>query len=144
MNSNVFSYCYSLENIRIPDNVNKLYTNTFFWCIKLKHVTIGNSVSELSGQFPYCYCLKSIVIGSSVNKINSQEFQDSKYIENVYYYGTKEKFSNISIGKYNESIINATKYFYSETEPALNEEGTAYDDNYWHYVDGKIVVWTKS
>ena len=144
MNSNVFSYCYSLENIRIPDNVNKLYTNTFFWCIKLKHVTIGNGVSELRGQFTYCYGLKSIVIGSSVNKINGQEFQYSKYIENVYYYGTKENWDAINISSTsNDYFINATRYYYSETEPSLNEEGTAYDDNYWHYVDGEVVVWTK-
>ena len=104
----------------------------------------GNGVSELRGQFTYCYSLKSIVIGSSVNKINGQEFQYSKSIENVYYYGTKENWDAINISSTsNDYFINATRYYYSETEPSLNEEGTAYDDNYWHYVDGEVVVWTK-
>jgi hypothetical protein len=41
----------------------------------------------------------------------------------------------------NNSLKEATRYYYSETEPALNEDGTDYDDNYWRYVDGAVVVW---
>lgn len=34
------------------------------------------------------------------------------------------------------------KYYYSESEPALNAEGTAYDGHYWHYDENyEIVVW---
>jgi hypothetical protein len=32
--------------------------------------------------------------------------------------------------------VNATRYYYSETEPT--EEG-----NFWHWVDGEVVVWGK-
>lgn len=34
-------------------------------------------------------------------------------------------------------------YYYSETEPELNSDGTAYDGNYWRYVDGVPTVWKK-
>lgn len=35
-------------------------------------------------------------------------------------------------------LIDATRYYYSQTEPALDDEG-----NYWHYVDGVITIWEK-
>lgn len=39
---------------------------------------------------------------------------------------------------------NATKYYYSETNPFEND-GVVTNDNYWHYdADGKtILIWTK-
>lgn len=46
----------------------------------------------------------------------------------------------------NDPLTNATRYYYSENEPALNGSGTDYDGNYWHYdTDGKTpVVWKKA
>lgn len=38
----------------------------------------------------------------------------------------------------------ASWYYYSETEPELNDTGTEYKGNYWRYVDGKPTVWTYS
>ena len=67
-------------------------------------------------------------------------------IATVYYGGTAEEWENIQfdiVSTLSAPIKNATRYYYSETEPELNAEGTAYDDNYWHYVDGEVVVWTK-
>ena len=41
-------------------------------------------------------------------------------------------------------VYYATIYYYSENEPALTEDGTAYDGNFWHYDEnGEIVVWVK-
>ena len=36
-------------------------------------------------------------------------------------------------------------YYYSENEPPLNEDGTAYDDNYWHYAEDGVtpIIWEK-
>jgi hypothetical protein len=41
----------------------------------------------------------------------------------------------------NTYLTSATIYYYSATEPALNSDGTGYDDNYWHYEDGVLTVW---
>ena len=43
----------------------------------------------------------------------------------------------------NDKLTSATVYYYSETEPAINEDETAYDGNYWHFVEGEIVIWVK-
>lgn len=40
-------------------------------------------------------------------------------------------------------LPNLPCYYYSESEPTLNEDGTAYDGNYWKYdTDGVTpIVW---
>ena len=63
---------------------------------------------------------------------------------NVYYGGTADDWAKISIvgsGGSNISLITARVHYYSEYEPSLNTEGTAYDGSYWHYVDGVATPW---
>jgi hypothetical protein len=56
-------------------------------------------------------------------------------LTNVYYTGSEEEWSKITIGGYNDRLIDTIRYYYSETEP--DAEG-----NFWHYDDsGKIVIW---
>ena len=44
-----------------------------------------------------------------------------------------------------EALATATRYYYSATEPALNEDGTSYCGTDWRYAaDGvTIVEWRK-
>ena len=75
--------------------------------------------------------VKCLVIPKSVTSIGHAAFY--LYKSNVYYKGTVDDWSNISIGEYN--INFATTYYYSDSEPT--EEG-----NYWHYDEnGEIAVW---
>ena len=78
--------------------------------------------------------MDSIVIPDSVTSIGSYAFRSCSRLTSVYYKGTASEWSAISIDWYNSPLKNATRYYYSETEPT--EEG-----NYWHYVDGKVTVW---
>ena len=54
-------------------------------------------------------------------------------------------FRAISIGSDNDNLSYAIRYYYSETEPELNSDGTDYNGNYWHYdSDGKTpLIWKK-
>ena len=57
------------------------------------------------------------------------------HIISVYYEGTAEEWAEISIASENYNLTNATRYYYSESQPT--EEG-----NYWHYDEnGKPVAW---
>ena len=61
----------------------------------------------------------------------------------VYYKGTEAEWNKISFGSSNSNLTAATRYYYSESEPALNAEG-AYNGNYWHYdSEGNVVIWIK-
>ena len=62
-------------------------------------------------------------------------------LSTVYYKGTAEDKSKISSEEiFNSYLFNAAWYYYSPDEPALNEEGTAYDGDYWYYDDDGIVT----
>jgi hypothetical protein len=53
----------------------------------------------------------------------------------VYYKGTASEWTEISIGSNNSKLINATRYYYSESEPTTT-------GNFWHYdTDGNPVAW---
>jgi hypothetical protein len=53
----------------------------------------------------------------------------------VYYKGTAEEWDMINIGGSNDYLTNATRYYYSETQPTA-------EGNWWHYDEnGEIVVW---
>ncbi|MCM1223157.1 MAG: hypothetical protein NC548_52770, partial [Lachnospiraceae bacterium] len=77
--------------------------------------------------------------------IGNFAFSGCSGLTSVYYNGTADDWAKISIQSFNnESLTGATRYYYSEIEPALNDGGTAYNGNYWHYdSDGNIVVWIK-
>ena len=110
--SYAFSDCSSLTSIKIPEGV----------------TSIGD------GAFSGCDRLRSIEIPSSVTIIGYRVFSDYNS-RDVYYTGTSEQWSNITIDLGNQWLIISDIYYYSETCPT--EEG-----NYWYY-DGndKIVIW---
>ena len=87
-----------------------------------------------------CTSLTSITIPSSVTNIGSSAFYGCSLLESVYYTGTAEEWSTITIGIYNSNLTSATMYYYSEE---LTEEQKADSNNYWCYVDGVPTIWTK-
>ncbi len=110
----------------------------------LTSVVIHDSVTSI-GAFAFAWCTKltSVVIPDSVTIIGALAFYNCSSLTTVYYGGTASKWASITIGDYNDPLTTATRYYYSESEPALNAEGAAYDGNYWHYVDGEVAVWKK-
>ena len=147
INAYAFYACKSITKVTIGNSVESIGEDAFYKCTSLQNVTIGNSVKSIGYRaFYYCTSLQSVTIGDSVESIGGRAFEYCYLVETVYYKGTSSEWSAISIGSsYNTSLIDATRYYYSETEPALNTEGTAYDGNYWHYdTDGITpVIWTK-
>ena len=92
--------------------------------------------------FWYCSSLTSVTIGNSVTSIGDYAFYGCSKLNIVYYTGTKTEWSSITVNSSNYSLTNATRYYYSETEPGVIGNGTSYDGNYWHYDEnGNIVVW---
>ncbi len=127
----------------LPSYITKINQYAFAGCSGLTSVVIGDRVTSIAERaFYYCSSLTSVVIGDSVTSIGSYAFSDCSSLTSVYYTGTAEEWAAISIGYNNAYLTDATRYYYSETAPALNADGTAYDGNYWHYGEsGEIVVW---
>lgn len=109
--SSAFEKCTSLVSITIPDSVMFIGDFAFFRCESLKRISIPDSVNRI-GNYTFEFCS----------------------LDEVYYGGTAAQWLCIDIGGYNASLTGATRYYYSETEPTTS-------GNYWHYVDGKVIVW---
>lgn len=142
--SNAFSYCSSLTSVTIPDSVTSIGSYAFYNCRNLTSVTIPDSVTSIGDYtFRGCSMLTSIIIPDSVTSVGNYTFYECTELKSIYYTGTEEEWSAIDIGSNNTSLTSATVYCYSESEPPLNTDGTAYDGDYWRYVDGVPTIWTK-
>ena len=133
---NVYYIPETLKEVTIKNGI--IIQWSFQNCSNSMNVILDNGVTQIGpSAFVDCKGLNSIVIGNNVSSIESSAFNNCTGLKSVYYKGTAEEWNNITIynnNSENAPLINATRYYYSETQPT--EEG-----NYWHYVDGKIVVW---
>ena len=130
-----FYNCTSLTGITIPDSVTRIGSLMFNNCTSLASITIPDSVTSIGEEAFYdCTSLTSITIPDSVTSIGSYAFQNCTSLKTVYYIGTAEQWAGIGIGSYNTNLTNATRYYYSETQPTTS-------GNYWHYVDGVPTAW---
>ncbi len=145
MGDHIFFGCDSLTSVTIPNGVTSIGKYQFYGCASLTNITIPDTVTFIGyGAFEGCRGLTSIAIPNSMKSIGDDVFKNCTSLTSVYYIGTEAEWNAITIGSVNDKLNNTTKYFYSETEPKLNADGTAYDGNYWHYdANGNIVVWKK-
>lgn len=131
-----FMFCGDLTSVEIPDSVTSIDIGAFMFCGDLERVVIGNSLTTISdGMFLFCMGLRTVEMSNSVSTISDSGFSGCSNLTNVYYQGTAEDWGKIEFISSNDNLTNATRYYYSETQP--EEEG-----QYWHYDEnGKAVIW---
>ena len=130
-----FYSCRSLTNVLIGDSVTFIDMFAFGYCTNLANVEMGNSVTSIGANaFNNCSSLTSIEIPDSVTSIGSSAFDNCRSLTDVYYTGTAAEWAAISIGLNNTPLTNATRYYYSETQPTT-------EGNFWRYVDGVPTPW---
>lgn len=156
-----FSECGALKTIAIPDNVTKIGKSAFYHCSELTTVNIGvNSKLEEIGEEAFSgakftsiyipkgiklldfysigsYSLKALIIAKDSQLEKLDAFVTHGEVTTVYYGGSAEDWFNIDIDSWNEDILNAIRYYYSETEP--NDA----NGNYWYYDEktNSPVIW---
>ena len=134
-----FRFCDSLTDIKLSCHV-KILGDAGIWSDFTTSLLKGTAVTFLDvpeGVEKLCEYvftethLQSIVLPSTLDIIEDCIFDNSP-LKEVFFRGTEEQC--LQTLKDQVAETEATLYFYSETEPT--EEG-----NFWHYVDGKPVIW---
>ena len=99
-----------MQSVALNDNITVISDYAFFYCNKLKTITVPSSVKEI-GEFAFANCtsLVSIEIPKALTIIEDSAFRNCNALETVVYHGTAESWANIQIGKYNEKINSAKK-----------------------------------
>ena len=148
------SLIYSFHSLRVPESLKTVVITdgtsvpnyAFAGCEYITSITIPDSVTSIGGcAFYGCSNLTSITIPDSVTTIDGLAFHGCYSFKTVYYKGSEHDWANISIsGGYetdtfgyptgNSTLLTATRYYYSETQPTT-------EGNYWHYVDGVPTKW---
>ena len=113
----------------------------FKGCTALESIEIPESVLTLINVFSGCISLKSAVLPKQFKLISAGAFENCP-LETVFYNGSEAEWESVAANvKGSNELLSATRYYYSETAPALNAEGTAYEGNFWRYENGVPTVW---
>lgn len=142
-----FMNCASLEEIILPASLEKLSAQLFSRCKSLKRIVIPENVSQMENSvFSNCTNLETVILPSKISKIDYNIFYECSSLKQIVipasvkelWYGHPSYIKVFYMGEYvydssKEELLDGI-YFYSENRPIST-------GNYWHYVDGEIVIW---
>ena len=115
--SYAFESCTSLASITISHSVTEIGYGAFKYCSSLTSITIPDSITTIHAiTFRHCSNLTSIAIPSSVTEIEDYAFEDCSNLKEIYYGGSEEDWSAVSIGRDNDPLKSAT-ILYNQTGP---------------------------
>lgn len=135
---------YNFKNVTkfvLPVSLSSIGNSAFANCEGITEINIPSSILNISSStFENCTSLTSVIIPASVIRISPSAFNNCDSLNQVYYTGDASSWRNITIDYNNTPVTNATKYYYSESNPYLG----GYDGyNYWHYDTDNVtpIIW---
>ena len=112
-----FSGCDSLTKVIGGDDVTSIGECAFCDCVNLTSIDISENTETIgNGAFIDCSGLISVTIPDSVTSIGYSAFHGCTKLTTVHYAGTESEWNAITIGSYNDALLNAEIVF-GEKEP---------------------------
>lgn len=98
MEDSVFTSCWELTNVTLPQNLENIGANTFMSCTSLPGLTIPSGVSRIENTaFSSCTNLAYLTIPATVTEqIGSGAFAACLNLKDIYYGGTEAQWNAIS------------------------------------------------
>ena len=118
LGNSTFIYCANLTSVKLPKSISQIGSDMFNGCLKLENVIIPDGVLHIGNNaFFSCTKLNNITIPNSVTSIGNWAFYFCS-ISNVFYHGTPEQWTQMSIGTYNNKLIEANICYISPIKSA--------------------------
>lgn len=112
-----FCRCSSLSSIQLPSSITQIKEHLFSQCSSLQSIIIPDGVDSIAlNAFYQCSMLTSITIPSTVTVIGDHAFTDCNSLGHVYFGGSSDQWSAITIAGGNDCLTNAAIH-YNSTGP---------------------------
>ncbi len=130
MGSSVFYNCTALTQIVFPDSITTMGSAVFQGCNNLAFAALGSGVTSLGYYvFDGCTNLKSVYIPAGITNISRYVFDDCDSLTDVYYGGTQEQWESVTVGTYNDDLLNAQVHY--NTMDITADSGTCGENLVW-------------
>ncbi len=121
-----FYDCESLQCITIPKSITTIGDNVFVYCTSLEEIIVDENNGSYSNDeygvlfnkdktilitYPAGNTITHYFVPVSVTTIADRAFQSCNSITDINYPGSSTDWSKISIGNYNNALVNATKHY---------------------------------
>ena len=104
-----FGYCQSLSQISLPEGLTTIGASAFAYCPSLTRISLPEGLTTIGGYaFEYCSGLEEISIPASITSIGSGAFYGCAALHTVWFGGTGDQWSRLSLNSTNEPLKNAT------------------------------------
>ena len=101
----------NFTSITIGDNIKKIQNEAFLYC-SLKTVKIGSGLTDIQPfTFYECDKLEKVFISDSVISIGEYAFSGCPNLTDIYYTGSADKWSQITIDNTNHRFNTATMHY---------------------------------
>lgn len=95
-----------------PETVTRIGNNAFEGCSKITSVTMSGLVSTIEyNAFSNCGSLTEITIPDTVTYVEEYAFSNCNKLTDVYYGGTEEQWTAITVGSDNTPLTSATIHY---------------------------------
>ena len=135
---NTFYGCSALESITLSENIKEIGNYAFYSCSNLRVVVIPNGVTSIGYEaFSNCNKLYALIVPASLTSIGNNAFYGVGSIQYVYFTGSEEQWSAISIGYGNSRLTNSYRREYNNSFNSIElVENNAYS---YLLVDGNKI-----